>query len=546
MPSVGPLSELAVSDLALIERIRVRFRPGFVVITGETGAGKSLLIDALGLVMGGRADASLIRAGAGAARIEALFERSPEPLICVREVTAARSIARIDDETVTAGRLAERVGPLVEIHGQHEHTRLLSSARQRDLLDAYGGHRTLRDEVGAAVEAWRANRAALGALRVDPAERERHLELHEHAAREIAEAAPRPGEVEELRSALARASDAGRIRSLLSGIRDELSGEGRGARDALARSARSARELARLDERHAPLAARLEGLVAEVEDAAEALRSAVADDDPRPVEALEERLGVLYGLFRKYGQDEEAVLAHGDLARGEAERLRGLESESRAREADDARLLRRAQEAAARLRDARGTAARDLSEAVSEAVRDLGFGAAAFSVALREIPLDATGSDGVEFLFAPNPGEPPLPLARIASGGELSRVALAIKDVLAAADGTPTLVFDEVDSGIGGRSADPVGRRLRRLARSHQVICVTHLPQIAAYADQHFRIEKRTTGGRTVTEVRELEGDERLHELSAMLGGSARDAGALAGARELLERATATIHAEAG
>ncbi|CAN5760044.1 DNA repair protein RecN [soil metagenome] len=534
------LLELAVRDLALIERARVALAPGFTVITGETGAGKSLIIDALALVLGGRADSGMVRHGAASVRVEALFERDPEPMICVREVNATgRSVARLDDETVTAGRLAAEVGRLVEIHGQHEQQRLLSSAWQRDVLDAHGGHEALRDEVAAAVRRWRENEAALRELAIEPAELGRRLELAEHSANEIEAADPQSGETERLRARLASLASAERIRALLGDAHGLLAGE-HGARDQAALAARSAAELARLDPSYEPLSERLAGLEAELDDTALELRRRQEDDAATAADAasIEERLGVLYGLLRKYGPDEESARAHGEVARAEADRLRGLEAE-RARRRSEAEVLEgTAREAAARLSAARTRTATTLASDVTRALEELGFPRAAFEITLVPAELDESGADAVAYLLAPNPGEPPRPLARIASGGEMSRVALAIKGVLARADSTPTLVFDEIDAGIGGRSADPVGRSLWRLARDHQVICVTHLPQIAAYADVHLRIDKQVRAGRTVTEIEPLESEARLRELAAMLGGGGDGAGgALAAAGELLERA---------
>ncbi|HVM30498.1 MAG TPA: DNA repair protein RecN [Candidatus Limnocylindrales bacterium] len=532
------LLELAVRDLALIERARIELDRGLTVITGETGAGKSLLIDALSLVLGGRSDSGLIRHGADRLRVEAVFEREPEPLICVREVAAnGRSLARLDDETVTAARLAGEVGALVEIHGQHEQQRLLSGSWQRDVLDAYGGHEHLRQTVGVAVAEWRANEAALAELAAAPDEVARRIELAEHAASEIEVANPQPGEVERLRSRLSALASSERIAGLLAEAHSLLNDE-RGARDRVALAARATAELARLDPTFGPESDRMAGLAAELEDAALELRRR---QDERVAEGsdagdVEERLGVLYGLLRKYGPDEEAVIAHGEASRAEVERLRDLDRERARRQVDAERLAQAAQQAAARLTRARDQAARRLARAVTDALIELGFPQAAFEVSLEPAALAESGADAVAFLLAPNPGEPPRPLARIASGGEMSRVALAIKGVLARADATPTLVFDEVDAGIGGRSADPVGRSLWRLARTHQVICVTHLPQIAAHADRHLRIDKQSREGRTVTVIEVLDEEARLMELAAMLGGG-DGAAARAAAVELLDRA---------
>ena len=552
----GRLLELAVTDLALIDRLRLELADGLNVITGETGAGKSLLIDALGLALGARADTSLVRHGADGARVEALFDRFPEPVIAVREVAASgRSTARLDDQTVTAARLAEEIGPLVEIHGQHDQQRLLDERWQRDLLDAFGGHGELREEMTETVERWRSNRTALSELAIEPRELARRLELLEHEAAEIEAARLRPGEAGELRARLEAAQHGEAIARGSAALRDALVGEGNGARDVTAVAVREVRSLARVDARFAPLEERVAGLEAEVEDvAAEVRRLAdTVEHDATTLAALEERLGLIYGLERRYGDDEAAVIAHGDRARAEVERLAGLEVERARREADDAELLEAVARTAARLSKARSSAAADLASAVGAVLGELGFPDGVFEVALGRRPagmdeaaielngdavaFDSAGADEVVYRLAPNPGEPPRPLAKIASGGELSRVALAIKQVLAEADGTPTLVFDEVDTGIGGRSADPVGRSLWALARRHQVLCVTHLPQIAAHADVQFRITKRERDGRTVTEVERLDREGRIVELAQMLGGASGGATALASARELLDRA---------
>jgi DNA repair protein RecN (Recombination protein N) len=552
----GRLVELTVSDLALIDRLRLGFDPGFNVITGETGAGKSLLIDALGLVLGARADTSLVRHAADTARVEALFDRLPEPLIAVREVTAAgRSTARLDDATVTAARLADEVGPLVEIHGQHDQGRLLDERWQRDLLDRFGGHHELRAAMAATVDRWRENRAALEAAALDPREVARRLELLDHEAAEIAAARLRPGEADEIRARLVAAQHGEAIARGAATLRDALTADGAGARDVTAVALHEAYGLARLDPRFEPLADRLAGLEAELADVADEARRLAEgiDHDPRALADLDARLGIIHGLLRRYGDDEAAVIEHGAGAVAEAERLRGLDEERARRQREDARLLADVAAAAEALGTARTAAAASLTTEVGAVLEELGFPPGVFEVALGRRPagerepaleldgdavaFDASGADEVVYRFAPNPGEPPRALARIASGGELSRVALAIKRVLAEADATPTLVFDEVDTGIGGRSADPVGRSLWSLARRHQVLCVTHLPQIAAHADAHFRIAKRERDGRTATEVERLDREGRIVELAAMLGGGPGDAAALASARELLDRA---------
>ena len=517
------LLELSVTDLALIERVRVQLGAGLTVITGETGAGKSLLIDALALVSGGRSDISLVRNGASVARVEALFDRpesvdgdAGEPLICVRELAAAgRTVARMDDQAVPATRLAAVVEPLVAIHGQHDQQRLLSAARQRDLLDAFGGHAEACASVAVLVGEWRANRDALAALEMSPEEMERRLALARYVVDEVAEIDPRPGEVDELRVRLGVLTGAERSIRLADAIRASLVGEGSGVQDQAARALQDARDLARSDARLEPLVVRLEGLEAEAVDIADEVRQAAEglEADLGSVTELEERLGLLYGLLRKYGPTEEAVLAHAASTAQELARLEGLDAERADRAQADGRLRAAAEDAARTLTTSRRASAADIASAVTAILRGLGFPEAAFSVVLTPTELTASGADDVSFLLAPNAGEPARPLARIASGGELSRVSLAIEQVLAAADTTPTLVFDEVDAGIGSRSADPVGRSLWRLARHHQVLCVTHLAQIAAHADAHLQIAE--VGARRQDRHRHLGADRR--------GAGARD-----------------------
>ncbi len=556
--SAGRLLELTVSDLALIDRLRMTLGPGLNVITGETGAGKSLVIDALGLVCGARADPGMIRHGSEAARVEALFDRLPEPLIAVREVTAGgRSTARLDDVATTASRLAEEVGPLVEIHGQHEQQRLLDERWQRDLLDTFGGNGAGRSAMADAVERWRANRAALAELEIDPRELARRVDLLDHEAAEIAAARLHPGEADEIRGRLAAAQHGEAIARGAAAAHDALLADGTGAREAAAVGLREVRGLARLDPRFEPAAERLAGLEAELDDVAAEIRDLAegVDHDPATVAALEERLGLIFSLERRYGPNEDAILAHGEGALAELERLRGLDEERSRREREDAALLGEVAATAATLSRARRVAAKDLVDAVNVVLLELGFPPDVFEVSLgrrvaaRDEPaieldgdavaFDASGADQVVYRLAPNAGEPARALARIVSGGELSRVALAIKQVLAEADQTPILVFDEVDTGIGGRSADPVGRSLWALARRHQVLCVTHLPQIAAHADSQYRITKRERDGRTVTEIEGLDREGRIVELAQMLGGDAGGRTTLASARELLDRAEA-------
>ena len=493
--------------------------------------------------------------------MEALFDRLPEPLIAVREIaTGGRSTARLDDQATTASRLADEVGPLIEIHGQHDQQRLLDERWQRDLLDAFGGHGATRAAMAGIVERWRANRAALAELAIDPRELARRVDLLEHEAAEIARgtAASRRGR-RDPRPAVGRPAWRGDRPG---------SGRGRGGADRRWRG-RPRRDGAWRSARRAvwpastPVSSRWPSGWRGSRRSSTTSRSRSAawpmavEHDPVALAALEERLGTIYALERRYGDGEAAVIAHGERAAAELERLGGLDAERARRERGGCGAARRGRRHGRRPFRPPGAAA---GVALTAAVGDVAASTSASRPASSRsgsaggwpladepaveldgdaVAFDASGVDQVVYRLAPNPGEPARPLARIASGGELSRVALAIKSVLAEADDTPVLVFDEVDTGIGGRSADPVGRSLWALARRHQVLCVTHLPQIAAHADAQYRIVKRERDGRTVTEVEELDREGRIVELAQMLGGEAGGAATLASARELLDRAEA-------
>ena len=548
------LRELAVDNLAVVESVRLALAPGFTVLTGETGAGKSLVVDAVALVLGARASADQVRSGTDAARVEAVWDAPELPeedpmadvvaagegsLIVRREVGAdGRSTVRVNDRAVTVGGLAALGAQLGEIHGQHEQQRVLEPARQLALLDGYGGHEAPLAEVAEAHRAWRATVAAAGELLTDPHELARRTELLRHQVDEITSAAPHAGEDAELEAQLRAAEHAETIaRSAAEAVvalREE-----RGASEALTFAERSLATAARHDERFAELAERVAGLAAEaaelardVADAAEAV-----DLDPASRAAAEERLTLLYDLRRKYGDTLEAVVAFGEEAAAELDRLEHQAGERDRLRAEEERRRVALEVAAERLRSARAGTAERLATAVNGELPPLGLPAGAFGVELESGEIGPSGGDRVAFTFAPNPGEPPRPLSRIASGGEASRLSLALKVVLARADETPLLVFDEVDAGVGGRNAAALGERLRALSRYHQVLCVTHLPQVAAHADAHLVVGKRVVGGRTSTEVRALDTDARTAELAAMLAGEGAGGEARAAAEALLRAA---------
>ncbi|HEX9610043.1 MAG TPA: DNA repair protein RecN [Candidatus Limnocylindria bacterium] len=549
------LRELTVENLAVVESVRLRLSPGFTVLTGETGAGKSLVVDAVALALGARASGDQVRSGTDAARVEAIFDAPPplteDPLAGVlaegegvtiirREVGAdGRSLARVNDRAVTVGSLAGLGARLGEIHGQHEQQRLLEPARQLALLDAYGDLAAGAGEVAERHRAWRATIAASAELLTDAHELARRRELLRHQVDEIGGAAPRPGEDLELEAQLRAAGHAETIARSAAEAVAALRDDG-GAGDGLSNAERALAAAAQHDERFAPLADRAAGLAAE---AAELAREAATagegvELDPATRAASEERLALLYDLRRKYGDSLEAVVAFGEAASTELERLEDQEGARERLRAEEIHRRTALEEATGALSAARHAAGERLAAAVNGELAPLGLPPGSFGIEIEAVEVGPNGADRVTFTFTPNPGEPTRPLGRIASGGEASRLSLAIKVVLAAADETPLLVFDEIDAGVGGRNAAALGERLRALSRYHQVVCVTHLAQVAARADAHLRVGKRVSGGRTLTEATELTAEERTAEIAAMLAGEGAGDEALAAAEALLRAAT--------
>lgn len=548
------LIELTVENLAVIEHVRLPLARGFTVLTGETGAGKSLLVDALALALGARATSDQVRTGTDAARVEAVFDgvaaTDDDPLadilaagegmtIVRREVSAdGRSMVRVNDRSVTVGSLASLGERLAEIHGQHEQQRLLAPDRQLELLDRHGELDGQREAVAAAHRAWRATVASAAELLTDAHELARRVELLRHQAEEIGVAGLRPGEDEELERQLRAASHAEAIaraaNEAVRALRDDAA-----ALDALRVARSSLGQAAAMDERFAALEERASGLEAEATELARDVAGAAeqVDLDPQSRAAAEERLALVYDLKRKYGERVEAVIGFGEEAAAELERLEGQAGLRERLRADEERQRQALDDAAAHLSASRRKAATALAKAVNGELPPLGLPADAFGIDLSPAEIGPRGADRVTFTFAPNPGEPGRPLGRIASGGEASRLSLALKVVLAAADETPVLVFDEVDAGIGGRHATALGQRLRDLAAYHQVLCVTHLAQVAAFADQHLHVGKRVDEGRTVADVRVLDGAPRSDELATMLAGEGAGAEAQAAAEALLRSA---------
>ncbi len=534
------IAELSVKDLALVSELRLSLSPGLTVLTGETGAGKSMLVDALLAVTGGRVPSGIVREGAERAYVEAVLAGvRDDDLVLSREIGAGRSPARIDQKTVPVSSLAETGADLVAIHGQGDQLRLARPNIQRDVLDAFGGDDTLRGrcaEAHAKLTALERERAALGG---DPRERERRALLLGHEVEEIRAATLRPDEEAQLDGELAVARSAEKLREAAHAAQELLAGDRASARDRLALTERELRRAADMDARLGAIIERVAAALAEADEIASDLRRYAegVETDPKRLAELEARSELLYDLRRKYGEDIAAILAYGDRAAVELETLR--KSETRLAELDEEEAKSRAAlaKAANALHDARAKAGAALSTAVETQLKDLALARCRFTVRLTERAPDESGGDDVRFLIAPNPGEAPKPIDEIASGGELSRIMLALEVTLAASDRTPVLVFDEVDAGVGGRVGEIVGRALWSLARHHQVMVVSHLPQVAAYADHHVAVRKEVRKGRTHVVATQLGEREIVEELAEMLGASGARSLA-AGAKELRAAAT--------
>jgi DNA repair protein RecN (Recombination protein N) len=548
------IEELHIRGLGVIEDAHLALSPGLTVVTGETGAGKTMLVTALQLLLGARADSSLVRAGSPAATVDAVLSPRPpeaadhlgasdEPLIVAREVPVdGRSRARLDGRPVPVGTLTEVLGAHVEVHAQHEHVRLARAEVQRDLLDRYAGapHARALATYREQHARWRELSERQARLEADARERARELDRLRFEVEEVDRAELDPDADGDLATAIDRLAHAEELQQAAAGAAAALGSDGAGepvgvAVARLRRAAVDDRDLEALTDRAVALAEELAALASDVRDYGEAI-----EGDPARLAGLLERQQLVRDLERKYGEDVPAVLAYADQAR---ERLATLEAE----EADAGSLAARVGEADEALRAAaaevhrgRGLAAEQLARTVDDHLADLGMPHARFSVAVETVPdavPTAHGTDRIVFLLAPNPGEPPRPLAQAASGGERSRVSLAIEVALADVDDASVLVFDEVDAGIGGTTALKVGEKLARLAageRGRQVLCVTHLAQLAAFADVHHVVEKGLSGGRTVTTARRVAEDDRVTELARMLGGEATAQAGREHARELL------------
>ena len=540
---------LRILNLAVIEAVEVEFDPGLNVLTGETGAGKSMLVDAVGLLLGARATADLVRTGEALATVEALFE-SPQgsELVLRREITSqGRSRAYLNGDLTTVAAVREAATGVVELHGQHEHQALLDPHTHLALLDQFAAPGDLADRVAAAWQRARELREQVHARQMDAREKATRLELIDFQLAEIDRVAPRAGEDDELEAERRVLASAERVRELSETAYDALYERDHAALANLAVAWRSTEELSRIDSAFEAYLDARDAIKSQLEELARALRARAdgLEDSPGRLEAVTGRLVALDGLKRKHGPSLDQVMARGASLRAEhALLVGGGEATGRLQEelaAAEQQYLREAR----RLSAARRTAAAPFARALEDLLQGLAM-RARFEVRFEhgERPPETwtvAGIDEVEFYLSPNPGEELRPLARIASGGELSRIMLALKTLgtgwaRTAPGAAPlrTLVFDEVDAGIGGRVAGIVGGHLRTLGEDHQVLCITHLPQIAAHGAIQFRIEKSVRGARTVTTVERLAAESRVDEVARMISGGSMTPAVLTSAADML------------
>jgi DNA repair protein RecN (Recombination protein N) len=553
------LSELAIHDFAIIDHLRLTLGPGCVIFTGETGAGKSIIIDAVDLVLGGKADSLMVRGGADVARVEAAFtlagdvravvdeilqreelldDEAGDTVTLAREVRReGRSVARVNGRVVSLSVLREIGQCLVDIHGQSEHLSLLRPREHLFLLDRFANLDAEREALAEVVRDLNAVRKELNDLRRSEREMERRLDMLNFQVNEITAAKLKPGEDKTLLEERNRLANAEKLAALADDAIHALSegdAETASAADLIGEATRALTNLIKLDDSLTDRRDLALSLAEQFKDLAQELRAYRdrIEFNPKRLDAVEERLEVIKTLQRKYGATIEDVLAFAEKAKAERETLTHSGERLAELEKKEDVLLRRIGQLGAKLSQARREAGEKLAHAIEAELDDLRMERARFGVDVQQaddpegaplngsrVAFDATGLDKLEFLVAPNVGEDLKPLVKIASGGETARLMLALKGVLARADRTPTLIFDEIDQGIGGRVGAIVGRKLWALAAAHQVLCITHLPQLAGFGDQHFKVEKEVNSQRTLTRVHALEGADRVAELAQMLGG---------------------------
>lgn len=568
------LTELHIQNFAIIDKLDLRFGAGLIILTGETGAGKSIILDAVVMLIGGKADTTFVRADSDAAFVEGVFQLKgpereavhevlnreelmddPDYIVLMREVRKeGRSVARVNGRTVNVGLLKELGALLIDIHGQAEHLSLLDPRAHLGLLDRYADVSKPLNDYRQTYHSLLTLRHELNDLRKAQADADRRIEMLTYQVEEIESAKLKVGEDEELRKErdrLANAESLAQNAQEALAILEEGSPETPAATDLIGQAAQALAALAKIDAGQAELANQAEVMLDTLSDIIHELRGYLDEIEfnPKRLEDVEERLDLIHSLTRKYGGNIPAVITYGTDAKKQLETITGAADRIAELEMQEAKLLEKLSKQGGTLSEKRKAAAETMGKGIETELDDLRMASAQFGVDFQTkpdpngIPLadgtrlafDQNGIDRVEFLVAPNPGEGLKPLAKIASGGETSRLMLGLKNVMARADEVPSLIFDEIDQGIGGRVGMVVGHKLWNLSRSHQVFCVTHLPQLAAFGDQHYQVQKLVDKGRTLTRVEPLEGEARLLELSQMLGEVGE--GTLRSAHELLQTA---------
>ena len=549
------LSSLQIENVAVIQKAEVHFEPGLNVLTGETGAGKSILIDSINAILGNRTSKDLVRTGAAKAVIRAAFEQVPpavldkleqsgyersEALLLSREITAeGKSSCRINGMPATAAVLRELCGGLININGQHDSVGLLNPAHHLGILDDYAQNRTVFQEYYALYRELVQVKRELDALITDEAEKQRKIDLLQYQVQEIEDAGLTAGEEQTLENRRKVLSNASAIRDRLAQSYALLSGsdDAAGAVDLLGEASNAVDAAAQLDPALTAAAGQLLDLYYNAKDVAADLigRLDAYDTNDAELDEVEQRLDLLYRLKRKYGSTVENVIAFGQKAREELDNIQHSQQRYDALQAEKLRLYTKAREKAEVLTQTRLKAFEELNTRISGTLDFLNMPGVRMTLRHTRGPLASHGQDSVEFYISTNPGEAPKPLAKIASGGELSRITLAIKNAMADKDAVPTVIYDEIDSGVSGKAAGRIGEVLRQSAQGHQILCITHTAQIAALADCHLLIQKNVSNERTYTEIHPLDENGRVEALARLISGDHVTELSRANAREMLQ-----------
>ena len=549
------LSSLQIENVAVIQKAEVHFEPGLNVLTGETGAGKSILIDSINAILGNRTSKDLVRTGAAKAVIRAAFEQVPpavldkleqsgyersEALLLSREITAeGKSSCRINGMPATAAVLRELCGGLININGQHDSVGLLNPAHHLGILDDYAQNRTVFQEYYTLYRELVQVKRELDALITDEAEKQRKIDLLQYQVQEIEDAGLTAGEEQTLENRRKVLSNASAIRDRLAQSYALLSGsdDAAGAVDLLGEASNAVDAAAQLDPALTAAAGQLLDLYYNAKDVAEDLigRLDTYDTNDAELDEVEQRLDLLYRLKRKYGSTVEDVITFGQKAREELDNIQHSQQRHDALQAEKLRLYAKAREKAEVLTQTRLKAFEELNTRISGTLDFLNMPGVRMTLRHTRGPLASHGQDSVEFYISTNPGEAPKPLAKIASGGELSRITLAIKNAMADKDAVPTVIYDEIDSGVSGKAAGRIGEVLRQSAQGHQILCITHTAQIAALADCHLLIQKNVSNERTYTEIHPLDENGRVEALARLISGDHVTELSRANAREMLQ-----------